>query len=946
MEIRSGSPARTLLIVGLLSICSTLASAQILPVPSADIPRAPRLAPMVITPGGQRLMLSESGVEVSYNPATQKLVSNRPGWWIVNFPLERVKNYDGPIAGLSQLLFDVPQEYVWNWYLKTPGTATPEPAAPTGPAIIEPTPNPTLVVNQRAENASDSNPGTLEAPLATISAAAKRATAGTIIHVYYGIYRENVLIEASGTPEEPIRLEGIRGPEGMPIIEGNDPFPANAWSPTIWPGVFRADLFTNFEGPVTLDSAPLIERSLPSELGPGEYASNRASREFLQFNVDPKSRPKEGDTFADRTWRRVGLDNDGFLNMNGLDFDAARNAIYWVTTNVWIQPKNPATFDPAKAASIPGDLLIDGEFRSYRSTGTRINDQSNKNRIWVNGELLPAMVYSTAAKNEIFLPHPHRNAGVFEEWFHFPFKEGWNQLMFQLDTTIRPDATRMRFRFPEGVTARTSADPPAAMNAPNDQPALGRIAQYMVLGPFPTTPDRGVYVRLPNNQNPNERSLELAARTTDLLGIVTAKGHHTAIRGFVVRNGTQYQQRPMVALEGFGNLLEGSVMSGIETVGVTCNANGDINTPVTIIRNNWIYNPGNVGFGCSGISDLLTPDTVDGSTPGRSSAIFEHNYVTGNNWGGFSLGWSAGSSKSFKVSGLVFRYNTLEGGSGPGIWLDFETWNNRVEGNMFRDVYRYAVGVEASPGPNLVANNIVAGIRPDTTIYNAALLSWDSTRSWAINNTVDGRNNAGKGWRNIIMAGIDLGEGGTRDIRFGPLKSPRQVYDNNIIVGFDRATAARSTDEARANFTENGTGATIFGKAPEFRNLAREDYRLMPASTLNRSGVLTPTSIRVTHDFNGLLRQPAILPLAVGAFRVEPSPVSATENMMEIEYTDGVQRMINGRAPAAADELDPAAPNAGSPNNGTAERVKPSPLAKTTRQTAKKSSARQSFLKD
>lgn len=382
-------------------------------------------------------------------------------------------------------------------------------------------------------------------------------------------------------------------------------------------------------------------------------------------------------------------------------------------------------------------------------------------------------------------------------------------------------------------------------------------------------------------------------------------------------------------------------MTGIETVGVTCNANKDRNTPATIIRNNWIYSPGNVGFGCSGVSDLLTPDTVDGSTPGRSSAIFEHNYVTGNNWGGFSLGWSAGSSKSFKVSGLVFRYNTLEGGSGPGIWLDFETWNNRIEGNLFRDVYRYAVGVEASAGPNMISSNVVAGIRPDPTIYNAALLSWDSTRTWAINNTVDGRNNGGKGWRNIIMAGIDLGEGGNRDIRFGPIKNPLQVYDNNIVVGFDRATAARSTDEARANFTDNGTGATIFGRMPEFRSSARDDYRLMPTSTLNRSGVLTPTSMRVTHDFLGLLRQPAILPLTVGAYRVEPSAISATENMMEIEYTDGVQRMINGRAPAAADEPD-AAGNAAVKAAAKSGR----PVAKTTRPVAKRSAARQAFAKD
>ncbi|NQU23788.1 MAG: right-handed parallel beta-helix repeat-containing protein [Candidatus Nealsonbacteria bacterium] len=63
----------------------------------------------------------------------------------------------------------------------------------------------TFVVNNRAANASDDNPGTVARPLKTIQAGASLARAGDTVLVKEGIYREEVVPPRGGTsPQKPI----------------------------------------------------------------------------------------------------------------------------------------------------------------------------------------------------------------------------------------------------------------------------------------------------------------------------------------------------------------------------------------------------------------------------------------------------------------------------------------------------------------------------------------------------------------------------------------------------------------------------------------------------------------------------------------------------------------------------------------------------------------------
>ncbi|MDQ6911312.1 MAG: right-handed parallel beta-helix repeat-containing protein [Verrucomicrobiota bacterium] len=77
-----------------------------------------------------------------------------------------------------------------------------------------------LVVNTSNPAAADTNVGTLEEPLKTISAAAAKAQPGDKVLIYGGEYRETVIVNSSGTEGDPIIFEAAPGEK--PVIKGSD----------------------------------------------------------------------------------------------------------------------------------------------------------------------------------------------------------------------------------------------------------------------------------------------------------------------------------------------------------------------------------------------------------------------------------------------------------------------------------------------------------------------------------------------------------------------------------------------------------------------------------------------------------------------------------------------------------------------------------------------------
>ena len=89
------------------------------------------------------------------------------------------------------------------------------PAATTLPAA-------TYHVAQMAEGASDSNPGTKEAPWKTISraTAAEELKPGDEVLIHSGVYRESVEVTVSGEPGKPITLAAAPG--AWVVVKGSE----------------------------------------------------------------------------------------------------------------------------------------------------------------------------------------------------------------------------------------------------------------------------------------------------------------------------------------------------------------------------------------------------------------------------------------------------------------------------------------------------------------------------------------------------------------------------------------------------------------------------------------------------------------------------------------------------------------------------------------------------
>ena len=148
-----------------------------LPLPTADVASDPAMQPSVVTAGGQRLLLTYfnntvdtstnngiitaattsgplgSPVTVTYDPQTDSLISNKPGWWIINFPLDQIQglpNILNNTCGMTdqQIKDTVAQDLfgagktastVQNWYILTPVDAD-HPLAPSPTRATEPAP--------------------------------------------------------------------------------------------------------------------------------------------------------------------------------------------------------------------------------------------------------------------------------------------------------------------------------------------------------------------------------------------------------------------------------------------------------------------------------------------------------------------------------------------------------------------------------------------------------------------------------------------------------------------------------------------------------------------------------------------------------------------------------------------------------------------------------------
>ncbi|MCP4966916.1 MAG: hypothetical protein GY926_17010 [bacterium] len=901
-----------------------------LPLPSSDLlPSVRSIEPSVVTPGGQRRLLRDVSVSVSYD-LEAGLIVEPAGWWVINYPLERIVGTEGRTADeIATTLLGRSSEELTNYYFYTEptGELAEEPSAAVGPAPIGVTRGPDLVVDNQHAVASDENDGSSTHPLMTIGEAVDRAAAGTVIHVYPGVYRESVVIDSDGTEEAPIVIQGIRGASGaMPVITGNDSFPANAWTPVEGlSGVYQAKAFTDFDNSLSLSGNELVARSAPWDLAPGEYvvANGSEASSSPRFNGDVSAREGSLNTFGSSQyiWEAKQADSGGFVDL-GSDFDDEfAGGIFWGSAWVYIeQPRTVSAYDWYNTYKF--DLQVSGPFRAGGISGAPLAEQPYDYRAWLDGELLNGRVFLEAGNDEADQAHPEIGLGEFgEAWHSVVMDEGWHHLVFQWDTTSAPGSERetplFRFGIPEiAGDALTTATEPFNKRRGPDGTAQNYVSEYMVLGPVPATYQPTVYVRMPDDADPATAELDIAARSGPVVSIL---GDFVELHGFDIKGGAQAQDEALLTIGSrsadqtdgvfvHGVVVEGNYLSGSDFTGIDVPVSGDQGVAPITVRNNWVVDAGAVGIAADGSSERLTADTVNDWAPGRTQLVVEFNTIINAGWAGYSRVEDVSGIAFERMSGSTIRYNTIRGG-GPGITLRGENYGIRVDGNLITDPWAWGIGVDGNPGPNLVANNVVTGLRLGPDWMKAHLLTWDSDQTWLINNTTDGKWDSNTGWYGDVGSWGAAGpENFDRiDLNTWELTVFRRTYINNLFLG----SFLGGVEDYLGNWGERDTFDSNYREVPnpdpfdflddgaERANVAYAiperqdgDYRLSASSDLNTLGAVNMTGKMASLDFYGLPRY-VDESTSVGAFRFDPK-VGAGMSVIEVLTTDGTLTRIEG----------------------------------------------------
>ena len=241
------------------------------------------------------------------------------------------------------------------------------------------------------------------------------------------------MYDVNGTSTHPLIFEGVADANGnLPVWGYNTPLP-DGWTPAAGTtDVYKSSLSANtwLQGnvvehtnsdvsgdltPGTGNQQTLVQASLPSALQEGQATYQFSSDEFENnlYGMSSQSAcaqlPDEG-LPADANWTTVNTTSvngdPGYLDFGSTGAGAAASSVYWASTWVWVPPAdgNFNWQDPVTLTEPTGNFTY-GPFRMSWNPSEDIGNQYNKDRIWVNGQLVPAAIFSTGTDNTSLDPH-------------------------------------------------------------------------------------------------------------------------------------------------------------------------------------------------------------------------------------------------------------------------------------------------------------------------------------------------------------------------------------------------------------------------------------------------------------------------------------------------------------------------------------------------------------
>ena len=401
--------------------------------------------------------------------------------------------------------------------------------------------------------------------------------------------------------------------------------------------------------PGTGNQQTLIQRSLPGNLQEGEMTYQFSSNQF-ENNLNGMSAqsayaqmPSAG-LPSNATWTQVNTANTndngpngngdtsgGYLDLGSTGAGAAANSVYWASTWVWIPPWSPFNWQAPKTLNEPWANYTYGPFRVSQNPSQNSSSQYNKDRIWVNGQLIPAAIFSTASDLEVNETHSfpyfgnnfsgEGNSLATDDLENLNLQEGWNHLVFQFDTSSTGQSINtfhnqeLAFKFGinsqfyttgSGVISQAT-EPTNLSQAPTTGTPQQFISQYSVLttsntpgvivAPFTgETFHADVYARLRNGENPSGASMAMYQISQSPLNT----GAYTAIRGLdFLGSGLNVDRQ--------GDLFEGCITQGV------CGINSQWGEPSYAVGATVQTGQGSIGTG--GFQGQVAYPTGSSATP-------------------------------------------------------------------------------------------------------------------------------------------------------------------------------------------------------------------------------------------------------------------------------------------------------------------------------------------
>jgi hypothetical protein len=194
---------------------------------------------------------------------------------------------------------------------------------------------------------------------------------------------------------------------------------------------------------------------------------------------------------------------------------------------------------------------------------------------------------------------------------------------------------------------------------------------------------RSLCIRLSDGSDPSQHRVEASVRPLVFGSDPFNNGgslHDIHVRGFIFRDAANFPQRAGVWLPGHDNLIEECTIERMSGAGVS--VDGTLRR--CIVRSN-----GHIG----------------GSARGNRF-VNEHCSWEGNSWKPIDRDWEAGGAKVTDCDGGQFRECLFRRNGGPGLWLDIDARNIRIDRCRFIENEKSGLFVEISR--NITITNCLA----------------------------------------------------------------------------------------------------------------------------------------------------------------------------------------------------------------------------------------------